>query len=66
MSKTKDPLINGIVQRLEIVSSKRSELTSCESPIIAGIQNILSKQMGSSNLLNNARATLNALASLRN
>lgn len=33
---------------------------------LAGIQNILSKQMGSSNLLNNARATLNALASLRN
>lgn len=33
---------------------------------LAGIQNILSKQMGSSNLLNNARATLNALGNLRN
>jgi len=33
---------------------------------LAGIQNILSKQMGSSNLLNNARATLDALSNLRN
>jgi len=33
---------------------------------LAGIQNILSKQMGSNNLLNNARATLVALESLRN
>jgi small subunit ribosomal protein S5 len=33
---------------------------------LAGIQNILSKQMGSNNLLNNARATLDALAKLRN
>lgn len=33
---------------------------------LAGIQNILSKQMGSNNLLNNARATVDALANLRN
>lgn len=33
---------------------------------LAGIQNILSKQMGSNNLLNNARATLDALSNLRN
>lgn len=33
---------------------------------LAGFQNILSKQMGSSNLLNNARATLDALSQLRN
>lgn len=32
---------------------------------LAGIQNILSKQMGSNNLLNNARATLDALSNLR-
>lgn len=33
---------------------------------LAGVQNILSKQMGSGNLLNNARATLKALSTLRN
>lgn len=32
---------------------------------LAGIQNILTKQLGSSNMLNNARATINALISLR-
>ena len=31
----------------------------------AGIQNISAKQLGSSNLLNNARATINALQSLK-
>lgn len=31
----------------------------------AGIQNILSKRLGSSNLINNARATLDALARLK-
>ena len=30
-----------------------------------GIKNILSKQLGSNNLLNNARATINGLSSLR-
>ena len=33
---------------------------------LAGVQNILSKQMGSCNLLNNARATLKAISTLRN
>lgn len=32
---------------------------------LAGIKNILSKQLGSNNLLNNARATINGLAALR-
>lgn len=32
---------------------------------LAGIQNILTKQLGSSNVLNNARATINALLNLR-
>jgi small subunit ribosomal protein S5 len=32
---------------------------------LAGIKNILSKQLGSNNLLNNARATINGLHSLR-
>jgi small subunit ribosomal protein S5 len=32
---------------------------------LAGIKNILSKQLGSNNLLNNARATVNCLSSLR-
>ncbi len=32
---------------------------------LAGIQNILAKQLGSSNPLNNARATIDALTSLR-
>ena len=32
---------------------------------LAGIKNILSKQLGSNNLLNNARATINGLSSLR-
>ena len=32
---------------------------------LAGIKNILSKQLGSKNLLNNARATVNALSLLR-
>lgn len=32
---------------------------------LAGIKNILAKQIGSNNQLNNARATLNALANLR-
>jgi small subunit ribosomal protein S5 len=32
---------------------------------LAGIKNILSKQLGSNNLLNNARATVNGLSSLR-
>ena len=32
---------------------------------LAGITNILSKQLGSNNLLNNARATVNCLSNLR-
>ena len=32
---------------------------------IAGVKNILSKQLGSNNLLNNARATINGLKTLR-
>nr|WKK50233.1 ribosomal protein S5 [Ochrosphaera neapolitana] len=32
---------------------------------IAGVKNILSKQLGSNNLLNNARATINGLKALR-
>nr|YP_009314168.1 Ribosomal protein S5 [Izziella formosana]SCW22422.1 Ribosomal protein S5 [Izziella formosana] len=32
---------------------------------LAGVQNILAKQLGSSNSLNNARAALNALSSLK-
>lgn len=32
---------------------------------LAGIQNILSKRLGSSSLINNARATLNALSKLK-
>jgi small subunit ribosomal protein S5 len=32
---------------------------------LAGIQNILSKRLGSGNLINNARATLDALARLK-
>jgi len=32
---------------------------------LAGIKNILAKQLGSNNILNNARATLNALSNLR-
>jgi small subunit ribosomal protein S5 len=32
---------------------------------LAGIKNILSKQLGSNNLLNNARATVDGLSSLR-
>ncbi len=32
---------------------------------LAGIQNIVAKQMGSGNLLNNAKATINALSFLR-
>mgnify|MGYP001427092812 CR=1 FL=1 len=32
---------------------------------LAGVKNILSKQLGSNNLLNNARATVNGLSNLR-
>ena len=32
---------------------------------LAGVKNILSKQLGSKNLLNNARATVNGLSNLR-
>jgi|TARA_B110000444_G_scaffold260395_1_gene307162 small subunit ribosomal protein S5 len=32
---------------------------------LAGVKNILSKQLGSNNLLNNARATINGLSTLR-
>ena len=32
---------------------------------LAGIKNILSKQLGSNNLLNNSRATINGLSTLR-
>ena len=32
---------------------------------LAGVKNILSKQLGSNNLLNNARATINGLNNLR-
>lgn len=32
---------------------------------LAGVKNILSKQLGSNNLLNNARATVNGLSTLR-
>ena len=32
---------------------------------LAGVKNILAKQLGSNNLLNNARATINGLSSLR-
>jgi len=32
---------------------------------LAGIKNILSKQLGSKNMLNNARATINGLSTLR-
>ena len=32
---------------------------------LAGVQNILSKQLGSNNLLNNARATVNGLSTLK-
>ena len=32
---------------------------------LAGVKNILSKQLGSNNLLNNARATINGLSNLR-
>ena len=32
---------------------------------LAGVKNILSKQLGSGNLLNNARATVNGLSTLR-
>lgn len=32
---------------------------------LAGVQNILSKQLGSNNLLNNARATIDGLSNLR-
>ena len=32
---------------------------------LAGIKNILSKQLGSNNLLNNARATIDGLSTLR-
>ena len=31
----------------------------------AGVKNILSKQLGSNNLLNNARATVNGLSTLK-
>ena len=33
--------------------------------MLAGIKNILSKQLGSPNLLNNARATIDGLSTLR-
>ena len=33
---------------------------------LAGVKNILAKQLGSDNLLNNARATINALQNLKN
>jgi small subunit ribosomal protein S5 len=33
---------------------------------MAGVKNILAKQLGSGNPLNNARAAVNALATLRN
>jgi small subunit ribosomal protein S5 len=32
---------------------------------LAGVRNVLAKQLGSSNPLNNARAAVNALATLR-
>lgn len=66
-------LLTPVVPALERLQKEEGELgrqqiagSSIRTVLeLAGVQNILSKQLGSNNLLNNARATVNGLSTLK-
>lgn len=71
-TKTVPHLINGVFGASKVLVKPASQGTGviAGSSIrivleLAGVKNILAKQLGSDNLLNNARATVNALEQLK-
>ena len=71
-TKTVPHLINGVFGASKVLVKPASQGTGVNAGSstrivleLAGIKNILAKQLGSDNLLNNARATINALDNLK-